>query len=186
MAAHKLSASDLFRSQRGCIRDICVCFLWLTNKEGWLPGILALSMSTWTFQQVCRCESVHPLLSSKELTFLLSLRRTHLFPIIAGLCIPLKAFSGIAIKYLSNTVCRICQGSLSNIYPCLLLFFIRLSLLISSVTNQMDGPLEKQVCEHICHPHYSVPVLVSLCYFSTWSSTSGSYESWERCWSKVD
>lgn len=52
--------------------------------------------------------------SSKELAFLLSLRRRHPFPIIAGLGIPVKAFPGITIKYLSNCVCGICQGNFSN------------------------------------------------------------------------
>ena len=38
ITTHELSASDLFRSHRGCIRAICVFFLLLTNKKGWLPG----------------------------------------------------------------------------------------------------------------------------------------------------
>lgn len=121
-----------------CTGDICV-FCCEQIKEESLPRTLSLSGCMWILQQASHCESVHPLLSSQELTFLLSLRRRYPFPIIAGVCIPLKAFPGITIKYLLNSVCVDYVRAVLEISN--FSFFFRMTIFSHKFHNNSDGPV---------------------------------------------
>lgn len=93
------------------IRDVFMWFLLLNKEKSHHRGFCPFGWGM-SFSEMLPLGSSLPF--RVDLTFPPSQGRSHPFPITAGLGLPLKAFPGITIKYLSNYVYRLCQDTLSN------------------------------------------------------------------------
>lgn len=141
------------------IRDVFMWFLLLNKKKSHHRGFCPFGWGL-SFSKMLPLGSSLPF--KAELTFPPSQGRSHSFPITAGLGLPLKAFPGITIKYLSNYVYRLCQDTLSNPQS----FFKTPTAISSQKFPHLRGvALYLLTHGHTCSPSHCADAFLSLCIF---------------------